>query len=150
MGNDFFPQWHKRYSLTRTIYCRFLLLKPLLTTRRATASTLMERTKFYRSKTLWCWNWITGPLTRYATLLVAHAPGMLGTFSPPPQVSDPDIHHGTCVTHVPWCMPGSLTSGSLWNRWWGKRSRHSRRMHNPHFCISGKRPIARHSTDSAG
>ena len=31
----------------------------------------------------------------------AHAPGMPGTFSPPPQVRDPDMHHGTCVTHVP-------------------------------------------------
>ena len=26
------------------------------------------------------------------------------------------MHHGTCVTHVPWCMPGSLTSGFLWKR----------------------------------
>ena len=25
-----------------------------------------------------------------------------------PLVSDPDMHHGTCVTHVPWCMSGSL------------------------------------------
>ena len=41
----------------------------------------------------------------------AHAPGMPGTFSSPPRVSDPDIHHGMCVTHSPWCMPGSLTSG---------------------------------------
>ena len=47
------------------------------------------------------------PLARYVKLQVAHA---LGTFSPPPPVSDPDIHHGTCVTHVPWCMPGYLTS----------------------------------------
>ena len=31
----------------------------------------------------------------------AHAPGMPGTISPSPQVSDPDMHHGTCVTHVP-------------------------------------------------
>ena len=46
----------------------------------------------------------------------AHAPGMPGTFSPSPQVSDPDMHHGTCMTHVPWCMPGSLTSGLYWNR----------------------------------
>ena len=44
-------------------------------------------------------------------LRVAHAPGMPGTFSPLPRVNDPDMHHGTCVTHVPWCMPGSLTSG---------------------------------------
>ena len=46
----------------------------------------------------------------------AHAPGMQGTFLPPPRVSDPDMHHGTCVTHEPWCMPGSLTSGFLWSR----------------------------------
>ena len=50
----------------------------------------------------------------------AHAPGMLGTFSPPSRVIDPDMHHGTCVTHVPWCMPGSLTIGFLWNRRRGK------------------------------
>ena len=28
-----------------------------------------------------------------------------------PLVSDPVMHHGTCVTHVPWCMSGSLTGG---------------------------------------
>ena len=28
-----------------------------------------------------------------------------------PLVSDPDMHHGTCVTHVPSCIPGSLTRG---------------------------------------
>ena len=26
-------------------------------------------------------------------------------------VSDPVMHHGTCITHVPWCMSGSLTRG---------------------------------------
>ena len=26
-------------------------------------------------------------------------------------VSDPGMHHGTCVTHVPWCTSGSLTHG---------------------------------------
>ena len=30
---------------------------------------------------------------------------------PNPLVNDPGMHHGTCVTHVPWCMSGSLTSG---------------------------------------
>ena len=83
-----------------------------------------------------------GPLARYVKLRVTHAPGMPGTFSPPPRFSDPDMHHGTCVTHVPWCMPGSLTSGFLWSQWRGKRSRHSRRMRNPQFYISGKRPMA--------
>ena len=62
-------------------------------------------------------------------------------FSPPPQISDPDMHHGMCVTHVPWCMPWSLTSGFLWNRWSGKRSRHSRCMRNSRFYVSGTRPI---------
>ena len=35
----------------------------------------------------------------------------------PQRVSDPDMHHGTCATHVPGCMLGSLTSGFLWSRW---------------------------------
>ena len=82
-----------------------------------------------------------GPLTRYAKLRVAHALGMPGMLSPPPPVSDPDMHHSTCVTHVQWYMTGSLNSGFLWSRWWGKRSRHSRCMRNPHFCVSGKRPM---------
>ena len=59
--------------------------------------------------------------------------GNAGDVSPLPRVSDPDMHYGTCVTQVPWCMPGSLTSGFLWSRWRGKRSRHSGRMHNPQF-----------------
>ena len=46
--------------------------------------------------------------------------GNAGNVFPSPQVSDPDMHHGTCVTHVPWCMPGSLTSGFLWHRRRGK------------------------------
>ena len=84
-----------------------------------------------------------GPLARYVTLRDAHASGMPGTFSPPPRVSDAGMHHGTCVAHVPWCMPASLTSGFRWSRGGEKRSRHSRRMHNSHFYVSGKRPIVR-------
>ena len=82
------------------------------------------------------YNW---PLERYVELRVAHAPG---TFSPPLRVCDPDMYHDTCVTHVPWCMPGSLTSGFLWIRLRGKRSRHSRRMRNLQFYLSGKRSMA--------
>ena len=51
-------------------------------------------------------------------------------------VSDPGMHHGTCVTHVPWCMSGSLNCGSD-----GKRSQDSRRMRNSQFYVSGKRPM---------
>ena len=68
------------------------------------------------------------------------------SFSPPPRVSDPDMHHGKCLTHVPWCMPGSLTNGFLWSQWRGKRSRHSGRMRNPQFYVSGKRPMVRYCT----
>ena len=32
-------------------------------------------------------------------------------FQRKPLVSDPGMHHDTCVTHVPWCMSGSLTRG---------------------------------------
>ena len=80
-------------------------------------------------------------IARYVKLRVTHAPGMPETFSPPTWVSDPDMHHGTCVTHVPRCMSGSLTIGFLWNRWRGKRSRHSQRMRNPQYYVSGKRPM---------
>ena len=58
-----------------------------------------------------------------------HAPRMPDRFPRYQGVSDPDMHHSTCVTHVPWCMPGSLTSGCPWSRRRGKRSRHSRRTH---------------------
>ena len=71
------------------------------------------------------WYWlcsINGPLfsREWASCQIrkiagARAPGMPRTFSSSPQVSDPDMHHGPCVTHVPWCMPGSLTSGFFWN-----------------------------------
>ena len=70
-----------------------------------------------------------GPLTRYAKLRFAHAQGMPVMFSSPPRVSDPVMHHGTCVTHVPWSMPGSLTFPAF--------PVHAR----PAFYISGKRPI---------
>ena len=78
-------------------------------------------------------------LTRYVKLRVAHVPGTPGTFLPPLRVSDHDMHHGACVTYVPWCMPGSLTSGFLWNRWRGKRSRHPRRRCKRPLYVSGKR-----------
>ena len=55
------------------------------------------------------------PLTRYAKLRVGAWAGKARNFFPrhrlqrKPQFSDPGMHHGTCVTHVPWCMLGSLT-----------------------------------------
>ena len=52
------------------------------------------------------------------------------------------FHQHLETEQQPWCMSKSLTSGFLWSRWRGKCSRHSRRMHNRQFCVSGKRPIA--------
>ena len=66
---------------------------------------------------------------------------------PPPWDSDPVMHHRMCVTHVPWCMPGSVTSSFLCSRWRGKRSRHFRCMGNTRFNISGKRPMRRNWWD---
>ena len=82
-----------------------------------------------------------GFLTDTKNVWVGHALGMPGTFSPPLRVTDPDIHHGKCVTQVPWCMPGSLSSDFLWSRLRGKRSRHSRCIGKPQFCVSGKRQM---------
>ena len=52
-----------------------------------------------------------------------------------PLVSDPNIHHRTCVTHVPDACR------DRWPAVAGKRSRHSWRMHSPQFCVSGKKPM---------
>ena len=57
------------------------------------------------------------PLTRYANLLFAHAPGMPERFlryrlERKLRASDPGTHHGTCVTQVPRCMSGSPTGGA--------------------------------------
>ena len=57
--------------------------------------------------------------------------GNAGNVAPPPRVNDPDMHHRTCVTHVPWYMSGSLNSDFLRSRWRGKRSQHSQRLRNP-------------------
>ena len=62
---------------------------------------------------------------------------------PAMRVSNPGMHHGTCVMYVPWCMPGSLTSGFLWRRWRGKRSRHLHAQPTIFaYIVSGKRPMA--------
>ena len=52
-----------------------------------------------------------GPLTTYVKLRFAHAPGTFSRYrlQRKPLISNPGMHHGTCVTHVPWRMSGSLT-----------------------------------------
>ena len=70
-------------------------------------------------------------------------PGMLGTYSLPPtskktpsyqpQHASRHVHHARALMHVGISNP----------RWQGKRSRHSRRMHNQQFCVSVKRLMAK-------
>ena len=86
-----------------------------------------------------CSNWL---LTRCTKLWVTHTPGMPGTFSPQLQVSYPGMQYGTCVTHVPRWMLGSLTSGFLWSRWRGKRSQHSGACATGNFAYLVSGPLA--------
>ena len=82
-----------------------------------------------------------GPLARYVKFRVAHALGMPGTvphyrlqWKPP--VSDAGMHHGTCVTHVPWYMTGSP------NRAGGENVPGiPGACNNTQFYVSGKRPM---------
>ena len=58
------------------------------------------------------WEWASYQIRKIVGCACA---GNAGNVSPRPQfqrkplVSDPGMHHGTCVTHVPWYMSGSLT-----------------------------------------
>ena len=117
---------------------------PMLTPWTLLSGSVSEKSQIYhRDPTTWLHmlyhrRLSYGSLTRCAKLRVAQAPGMPGTFSPRHRlewkllVSDPGMHHARAVMYVRIANP----------RWRGKRSRHSRRMRNPQFCVSGKRPIA--------
>ena len=84
-----------------------------------------------------------GPLTRYAKLRLAHAPGMPAMFSPPPWVSDPAASRHARDARAVMHAEIAYWRCFLWSRWRGKRSRHSRRMHYPQFHVSVKRLIMR-------
>ena len=66
-----------------------------------------------------CWNYLFPPWASYQISKIAGCAcaGNAGNvsfrrrFQRKPLVSDPGMHHSTCVTHVPWCMSGSLTCG---------------------------------------
>ena len=82
----------------------------LWTHQRVTVSLWCLKSPFQEKGSLNRHLQIHEPLVRYVKLWVAHAAGMPETSSLPPRVRDPDMHHVTCVTHVPWCMPGSSTT----------------------------------------
>ena len=71
-----------------------------------------------------------GSLARYVIMRVAHAP----------RVSDPNMHHGACVRHVPWCMPWYLTRSFLWSRWRRKHCRYSGACSTRNFTYMASGP----------
>ena len=84
-----------------------------------------------------------GPLTRasYQIREIADCAcaGNAGNVFPQPPVSDLDMHHGTCVTDVSWCMSGSLTRSG--GQMFPAFPAHA----HPQFYVSGKRPTKQNS-----
>ena len=66
---------------------------------------------------LWIYSWTQWASYQIRQIAGCACAGNAGNVFPrrrfqrKPLVSDPGMHHGTCVTHVPWCTPGSLTCG---------------------------------------
>ena len=111
-----------------------------------TTCMAMEHRKFYFE---YHKNTIRGSLTRYVKLWVAHAPRMSETFPPPPTsketTSSRSCHASRLGRHARALMHGGIANP----RWRGKLSRHSRRMRNPQFYVSGKLPISGYPIDAS-
>ena len=97
----------------------FVLLRPFVTClagNQCKCTCLYFRNIFGNFSTRYCLapQWASYKIRKIAGCACA---GNAGNVSPrhwlhrKTLVSDPDMHHGTCVTHVPWCMSGSLTRG---------------------------------------
>ena len=123
------------HVLTSACLCQWKQRDSRWDSRAVIWSLLTGTHEFYE---IMCTN---GPLTRHVKLWVAHAPGMPGTFSLPPRVIDPDMHHDTCVTDVQLCMPGSLISAFHWSRWWRKMFPTFPAHAQPAIYVSGRRPM---------
>ena len=82
-----------------------------------------------------------GPPTRYVRLWVAHAPGMPVTFSPPPTSKETASWLSRHASRHVRDARAVMRVGMAHSRWRGKPSRHSRRMRNPQFYVSGKSPM---------
>ena len=88
---------------------------------KASFSFWKTQSKLHQNITSWCHaisvcSMHYGPLTRYVNCVLRMRRDCRERFPRhqlqwKTQVSDPGMHHGTCVTHVPWCMPGSLFYG---------------------------------------
>ena len=87
------------------------------------------------------WRHPPWPFTRYSKMLVAHAPGMPGAFSPPPTSKESASYRSRRASRHVRHARAVMHSGIAYPRCQGKRSRHSRRMRSRQFYVSGKRPI---------
>ena len=66
------------------------------------------------TKDIYCSQWASYQIRKIAGCACAGNAGNVfprRRFQKKPLVNDPEMHHDTCVTHVPWCMSGSLTCG---------------------------------------
>ena len=84
---------------------------------------------------LWFKMWTSDQMRKIAGCICT------GNVLPTAWVNDPDMHHGTCVTHVPWCMSGSLTNGFLLKSVAGKKFSAFPSHAQPSILLTGKRPM---------
>ena len=64
----------------------------------------------------WCYSWASCHIRNIAGLRMLQE--CRDSFLCHHRLSDRDIHHGTCMTPVPWCRPGLLTGGFPWRGGW--------------------------------
>ena len=84
-----------------------------------------------------------GPWTscQIRKLRVVHALRLPVTFSPPPTLKETAIYRSRHASRHVRDARAVKHIGIASPQWRGKRSRHSPRMRNPQFCVSGKRPM---------
>ena len=82
-----------------------------------------------------------GSLTRYIKLLVAHEPEMPGTFPPSPTSKETTSKRSRHASRHARHAHAAMHVGIVNTQCRGKYSRQSRRMRNPEFYVSGKRPM---------
>ena len=82
-----------------------------------------------------------GSLARYVKLRVTYAPGMPGTFSQPLTSKDTASYRSRHASRHVRDAHSVIHVGIIKPQRRGKLPRHSGRMRNPQFHVSGKRPM---------
>ena len=75
-------------------------------------NTMRSAQRKWCKRAVWVYTWASYQIRKIAGCTCAGNAGDVftrGRLQRKPLVSDPGMHQGTCVTHVPWCMSGSLT-----------------------------------------